>query len=80
MRNGILPIWKFNQIQERKHSEAVREWSSGDRRGGYPCKSCYMFMTKQHYIQRRGYVVVNDGSHRYFKTKREAVAFVENNS
>jgi len=61
----ILTVQEFNQKQTAKYREAVKNWKIGQ--GGFPFLGAYIFDKK------RGFVLCDDCSYLWFKTKKEAV-------
>lgn len=69
----IRHVTRFNQLQRIKWSQAVEEWKR-HRNGGFPFLGFYVFTNQRTGEDRKyGYVLSKGNSHRWFKTKKQAM-------
>jgi len=73
----IVDIETAQREGEKRYHEACKNWDY--RKGGFPAPGIYMWFTDRGNKRETGYVLrYGEHSYHWFKTKKEAKAYFEN--
>lgn len=71
MSKQLLKVKVFNRIQEEKYNKDIEEWGKTHCHSGIPFLPMYIFVKDNGVPRRKGYVVLEGNSHRFYLTKEE---------
>lgn len=71
MSKQLLKVKVFNHIQEGKFNKDIEKWKKTHCHGGMPFLPMYVFVKDNGVPRRKGYVVSEGASHRFYYTKEE---------
>lgn len=71
MSKQLLKVKVFNRIQEEKYNKDIEEWRKTHCHSDMPFLPMYIFVKNNGVPRRKGYVVSEGNSHRFYHTKKE---------
>ena len=71
MSKQLLKVKVFNRIKENKFDKDMEEWKKTYCHSPLPSLSMYIFVKNNGVPRRKGYVVSEGNSHKFYHTKEE---------